>query len=204
MKRKCIMAAIVLTLMMVSLEGCGGSPETDSGNTVLPVENGTEEEKLTEDGAVNDAVDEDREDPDETSGTEQAGQDDRAEQTGQKEGTDNGGKGAENLNLNTDLSFIGGIVKSVSSDSFVISRTLIDDEGMVTMPGEGSPEEELVTVRCTDSTVFERWTIQGGGEGIDRTEASFSEIKADDGLEAQGSFDGEEFIAEKVIIEVYQ
>lgn len=156
--------------MMGLLEGCGDSQETDSGNAVLSEENRAEEEKLTEDEAVNDAA-----------YTE-----------------------AESLNLNTDLPFIGGKVRSISSDSFVISRTLTDDEGMVTIPEEGSPEEELVTVRCTDSTVFERWTIQGGGAGIDNTEASFSEIKVDDGLEAQGHFDGKVFVAEKVVIEIYQ
>ena len=62
----------------------------------------------------------------------------------------------------------------------------------------------LTTIHCTDSTVFEHWTIQGGGAGIEKKEAAFSDIKEGSGLEAEGYFDGEEFIADKVIIEVYQ
>ena len=101
--------------------------------------------------------------------------------------------------------FIGGKVRSIAQDSFVLSRTLIDDDGMIiAMPEAGSPEEELVTIRCTDSTVYERWTIQGGGAGIDKTEADFTELEEGSGLEAQGNFKGEEFIAEKVIIEIYE
>ncbi|MCM1047639.1 MAG: hypothetical protein NC433_04355 [Clostridiales bacterium] len=100
--------------------------------------------------------------------------------------------------------YIGGKVRSIGQESFVISRTLIDSEGYVTMPEAGSPNEQLVTIKCMDSTVFEHWTIQGGGEGIVTREASFSEITEGGGLEAEGYFEGEEFIANKVIIEVYQ
>lgn len=100
--------------------------------------------------------------------------------------------------------YIGGKVRSIGQESFVISRTLIDSEGYVTMPEAGSPNEQLVTIKCTDSTEFVHWTIQGGGEGIVTREASFSEITEGGGLEAEGYFEGEEFIANKVIIEVYQ
>lgn len=80
-----------------------------------------------------------------------------------------------------------------------------DDGGSyVSIPEEGSPEEELVTIHCTDTTSFERWTIQGGGAGITTDEAAFSDIQRGSGLEAEGYFDGEEFIAERVIIEIYE
>ncbi|MCM1040440.1 MAG: hypothetical protein NC434_14070 [Ruminococcus sp.] len=102
-----------------------------------------------------------------------------------------------------DTTIIGGKVRSVSQDSFVISRTLVEDSYVI-MPEPGSPEEELVTILCTDATVYEHWTIQGGGAGIVKKEASFSDIQEKSGLEAEGYFDGETFIAEKVIIELYQ
>lgn len=104
---------------------------------------------------------------------------------------------------NQETIFIGGKVRNVTEDSCTISRTLLDD-GIVTMPEEGSPEEELVTIRYTDSTTFEHWTIQGGGAGIVKREASFSEIQEGCGLEANGYFDEEGFVAEKIIIEVYE
>lgn len=99
---------------------------------------------------------------------------------------------------------IGGKVRSVTQDSFVISRTLVDENGFVTMPEAGSPEEQLVTIRCTDETVYELWKIQGGGAGIETSGAAFSDIKEGTGLEAEGYFDGEEFTAEKIIIEIYE
>lgn len=199
MKRKCMMATAVLTLMMALLEGCGDSPATDSGSEVLTAENGTETDGSKEEdgtGTVEDTSEEDMAYPDETADTEQAGQD---------AGTGGSGDEVEKLDVNEGSVFIGGKVISVSSDSFVISRTLLDDQGnIVAMPEEGNPEEQQVTVRCADSTIYERWTIQDGGAGIDRAEATFSGIKTGDGVEAQGSFDGEEFAAEKVIIEVYK
>lgn len=196
MKRKCMMATAVLTLMMALLDGCGGSLETDSGSEVLSAENGIEADGSKEDGTVEDTSEEDMAYPDETAD---------AEQTGQDDGTSGSADEVEKLDVNEESGFIGGKVVSVSSDSLVISRTLLDDQGnIVAMPEEGDPEEQLVTVRCADSTLYERWTIQGGGAGIDKTEAAFSEITAGDGVEAQGCFDGEEFVAEKVIIEVYK
>ena len=105
---------------------------------------------------------------------------------------------------NQEAIFIGGKVRSVGEDEFVISRTLMDDDGFIVMPEAGSPEEVLVTVQCAESTSFEHWTIQNGGGDVVRKEAAFSDIQEGAGLEAWGYFDGEEFIAEKIIIEVYQ
>ena len=98
---------------------------------------------------------------------------------------------------------IGGKVREIMEDGFVISRVQYadDDMTMVVLPEEGSPEEELVTVRCTDSTAFEHWVIQGGGAGIDMNEATFADIQKGGGLETEGYFDGDNFVAEKVIIE---
>ena len=105
---------------------------------------------------------------------------------------------------NQEAIFIGGKVRSVGEDEFVISRTLMDDDGFIVMPEAGSPEEVLVTVQCAESTSFEHWTIQSSGGDIVRKEAAFSDIQEGAGLEAWGYFDGEEFIAERIIIEVYQ
>lgn len=108
-------------------------------------------------------------------------------------------------NESYEMENIGGKVMSIAQDSFVISRVIVDENGMIlVMPGEGGPDEVLTTIHCTDSTVYEHWTIQGGGAGIEKKEAAFSDITEGSGLEAEGYFDGEEFVADKVIIEVYQ
>ena len=127
------------------------------------------------------------------------------ENTGKDNETDSSDNITAENNENYTMENIGGKITSIAQDSFVISRVIVDENGMIlVMPGEGGPDEVLTTIHCTDSTVYEHWTIQGGGAGIEKKEAAFSDITEGSGLEAEGYFDGEEFVADKVIIEVYQ
>ena len=168
MKRKYAITAGAMAFMLATAAGRGSGQEAERTNTVISVENETDES------------------------TEPQGQSEE-------------GENLTNSNPANETMYIGGKVRSIAQDSFVISRTLMEENSsIVIMPEEGSPEEELVTIRCTDSTVFEHWTIQGGGAGIVKEEASFTDIQSGGGLEAEGYFDGEEFVAEKVIIEVYE
>lgn len=178
MKRKCIMATVVLTLMMTAVSGCGNEKD-GSGGVAVSAENEAAESGNDESEAV----------LDEAEGTEQ-------------DETEN-----DIYSISDEGIFIGGEVRSVSQNSFVISRTLTEDDGeamIAVMPEAGSPEEELVTIRLADSVTFERWTISGGGAGIDKAVASFAEVQEGTMLEAQGSFEGEEFVAKNVIIEIYK
>lgn len=197
-KKKYFLSAGIGLVMAVSLAGCtggqGGEDETQAAlETVTFGENaeGTENDAQGKNDEPNDAeMSSEYETSTETDTS--AIQDIENKPTG------------KHLNISQDAEIIGGKVRSVSSDSIVISRTLIDEEGMVTMPEAGSADEQLVTIRCTESTDFELWTIQGGGAGIDTKDAVFSDIKEDSGIEAEGHFEGEEFVADKVIIEVYK
>ncbi|MCM1127745.1 MAG: hypothetical protein NC429_14895 [Lachnospiraceae bacterium] len=104
---------------------------------------------------------------------------------------------------------LSGKVRSIGENSVVISKIFIEDGkdgkgSIAVLPGEGSREEELVTVNFTDDTVFHHWTIKSGGADIDMRDSSFSEIGADSGLEMYGYYEGEIFIASRVIIEVYE
>ena len=219
MIRKYTLAAAVLALMMAAAAGCGNAQAAENGSTA----------SLTAEqsggGGTADNSQQGREEVNEEDGTKQEGtENEGAENKGIKSneiespaagggevrnGTAENNETGSNEAENSELIFIGGKVRSISRDSFVLSRTLWEDsadgqESFVVMPEAGSSEEELVTVRFTDSAVFERWTIQGGGADIKKEEASFSEIQEGTGLEAQGFFDGEEFLAEKVIIEIYE
>lgn len=220
MIRKYTLTATVLALMMAAATGCGNAQAAENGSTVsLTAEQsgGGGTEDIPQQGREEEVNEED--------GTKQEGaENEGAENEGVKSneiespaagadevrnGTAGSNKTGSNEVENSELIFIGGKVRSVSRDSFVLSRTLWEDSAdgqgsFVVMPEAGSPEEELVTVRFADSAVFERWTIQGGGADIKKEEASFSEIQEGTGLEAQGFFDGEEFLAEKVIIEIYE
>ena len=209
-KKKYFLSAGIGLVMAVSLAGCtggqSGENETQTAmETVIFGENaeGTENVKNDVQGK-NDELDvvgmsNEYETPTEIDTS--AVQDIKNEPTDDSSITNETGK---HLNISQDAEIIGGKVRSVSSDSIVISRTLIDEEGMVTMPEAGSADEQLVTIRCTESTDFELWTIQGGGAGIDTKDAVFSDIKEDSGIEAEGHFEGEEFVADKVIIEIYK
>lgn len=198
MKRKRIITACITALILALSTGCGNDQNAESENSTLPTPEITDEsnelqdqdnEPQDQDAGITDKTDEDT-----PPAAEPPANDPISDTTPEPD-----------ANTVPDATFIGGNVKSISQDSFVISRTIMDSDGnILKMPDEGGPDEELVTIRCTDTTVYEHWTIQGGGAGIDMEEASFSDISVDDGLEASGYFDGEEFIAQKVIIEVYQ
>lgn len=166
MRKKTMITASILALVLSTATACGGKQLSENQNAALPSENETE--TASDDNSPN----------------------------------------VLPATVNEDTTTIGGIVRSVAQDSFVISRTLMDDPGdggfYVTIPEESSPEEELVTIRCSDTTTFELWTIQGGGAGITTDEAAFSDIHKGTGLEAEGYFDGEDFIAGRVIIEIYE
>lgn len=181
MNRKRLITAGIMILMLVAA-GCSDQ-ETTSQSAALPIA-----EEVNEDTVL-------------------PSQSDAADASPESD-TSNNAPDILPLNVNSDATIIGGKVRSVAQDSFVISRTLWEDSddggSYVSIPEEGSPEEELVTIHCTDTTTFERWTIQGGGAGITTDEAAFSDIQRGGGLEAKGYFDGEEFIAERVIVEIYE
>lgn len=180
MKKKYVIGAAVLALMAVLTSGCGREPEEKSSIDVF-----SEEEPGTEQ-------------------TEEAG----TEQTQEETGTEQAQK-VQPEEDNPEKILIGGKVRSIAKNSFVLSLTLWEDAedgkgSTVVIPQPGSPEEELVSVRCGDLVVYELWTIQGGGAGIQKEEASFSEIQEGTGLETEGHYEGDEFVADKVIIEVYE
>ncbi len=201
MKRKCMMSAALMSFMLVITTGCGGRESENAPSMPPGAEQVEEDAKILETG---------NEIPDTTAEENNTSTENNASMENNAS-TENAAPSADSSSGHTspfsrDSTIIGGKVRSVSQDSFVISRTLYDDSdsSFVIIPEAGSPDEVLVTVRCTESTAFEYWTIQGGGAGIDMQESSFLAIQVDGGLEAEGYFDGEEFIAQKVIIEVYQ
>lgn len=200
-KKKYFLSAGIGLVMAVSLAGCtggqGGEDETQAAlETVTFGENAEDTENVK-----NDAQNKN----DEPNDAEMSSEYETSTETDTSAIQDIENKPTgKHLNISQDAEIIGGKVRSVSSDSIVISRTLIDEEGMVTMPEAGSADEQLVTIRCIESTDFELWTIQGGGAGIDTKDAVFSDIKEDSGIEAEGHFEGEEFVADKVIIEIYK
>lgn len=194
MKKNCVVVMGITAVMLAAVTGCGSGKEAnrdiENEAVIVFVDENTDKDNSAE-----------QEQSDETDETQK--------EAAESSNTDNVTDSSDNITVenseNYSMENIGGKVKSIAQDSFVISRVIVDENGMIlVMPGEGGPDEVLTTIHCTDSTVFEHWTIQGGGAGIEKKEAAFSDITEGSGLEAEGYFDGEEFVANKVIIEVYQ
>lgn len=183
MKRKCVVVTGILVVMLAAT-GCGSGQDIDEeiGSEVIIV-------PADENSGMN------------SNSTAQNQSDEAPKDVSESSNGDDASTG----DCNDTMEIIGGKVKSIAQDNFVISRVIVDENGMIlVMPGEGGPDEQLTTIHCTDSTAFEHWTIQSGGAGIEKKEAAFSDIMEGGGLEAEGYFEGEEFVASKVIIEVYQ
>jgi len=98
--------------------------------------------------------------------------------------------------------FLSGKVKELNADGFIFSQTILMTDGLVTFLDEEEAEE--IPVKYTPDTEFEHWTIKGGGAGIEKEKISASDITEGMLLEISGHFEGADFIAELVLIEVYK
>lgn len=203
-KRKCMVVMTVVSFIAVLATGCGDDAKKDQG--IVPFseeETGTrqtDQESSGEDDSVPDASEESGDGEGIKSADENMTITDQEQDQAQRDQTEA---------KSPEKTIIGGKVRSIAQNSFVISLTIWEDSedgsgSCVLIPEPGSPEEELVTVRCADSVVYELWTIQGGGAGIQKEEAAFSQIQEGIGLEAEGHYEADEFVADKIIIEIYE
>ncbi len=94
---------------------------------------------------------------------------------------------------------LGGKVQNPSADGMTLARTTVMEGNSVILLEE--KDAEKIPVQFTADTKVERWTIQGGGANIDMQAAAVSDLKAGMGVELVGRFEGETFVASKVIIE---
>lgn len=114
----------------------------------------------------------------------------------------------ENYKLSKEegTEFLPGKIQSVETDSMVIAQTTVVGEGeeasLVTLVDE--KDAVKITVKFTADTKVEHWTIQGGGAGIDMQDAAISDLKPGIGVEIEGYYEGETFVAVKIMIEEYK
>ena len=104
--------------------------------------------------------------------------------------------------MSQDTAHLGGKVQAPQADGMTLAQTtLTDEDGMVTLLDV--EEAEKIPVRFTEETKVEHWTIQGGGAGIDMREAAVSDLEEGMGVELEGYYEGEVFVATRVIMEEY-
>lgn len=98
--------------------------------------------------------------------------------------------------------FLGGKVQNPQADGMTLAQTtIVDENGSVTMLD--MKDAKRISVKFTPDTKVEHWTIQGGGAGIDMREAAVSDLEAGMGVEMDGYYEGETFVATRVIMEEY-
>ena len=110
----------------------------------------------------------------------------------------------ESVSFNEGTEFLGGKVQSVEEDGMIFARTTIkgEDNSMVTLVDE--KDAKKIFVKFTADTKVEHSTIQGGGAGIDRKDAQLSDLKPGLGVELEGFYEGEAFVAARIWIEEYK
>lgn len=97
---------------------------------------------------------------------------------------------------------LGGKVQSPQTDGMTLAQTtLMNEDNTVTLVDD--KDAKKIPVRFTDDTKVEHWTISGGGAGIDMRDASVSDLEEGMGVELEGYYDGDTFVATRVIMEEY-
>lgn len=179
--------AVALSLaMLLGITGCAGK-EADP----VTAEDVSETQAKTEEGAEDsqeggDSVD--------ASGTQ-------PDTTGDAEDLQEEGDGVQSFKVSEGTEHLGGKIWKLETDGMTFAHTSLVEDSMVTMLD--AEDAEKIRVKFTEDTKVERWTIQGGCAGIDMQDAAFSDLKEGMGVELEGYYDGETFVAAKVIMEDY-
>ncbi len=189
-RRRIAVIGMALSVGMM-MAGCAGAVKDEPQTEVKELDLTDEKQDAhpLEDTEKEDGQEEDRKPDAEEEETEQDA--DETEPAGQK------------LNRAEGTESLGGTVQSPQEDGMILAQTTVPDEdGMVTLLNV--EDAKKIPVKFTEDTKVEHWMIQGGGAGIDMQEASFSDLEEGQGVEVEGNFEGETFVATRVIIEVYE
>lgn len=108
---------------------------------------------------------------------------------------------ADNVQLQSD-SELDGSIESIGDNSVVINKTF-HPSANISVSYEDS-DKVLVTVYFSDETGFEVWTVKNGGVNGDadteKRQGAFSDLKQGANIKVTGSYDGNDFHAQNVII----
>ena len=196
MKKKWMMAAGLCVFIITAGIGCGAKNEEPQAVTVE--ETGTSESEQTQKNEISQDGESTKENS-QIQDSEKVNVDEPVEDGGLTD-LSRGEKSAEKLE---------GNVKSIDDGSVVIIKTIIeerDDESQVMIgvaPGYEA-EEDLVNVNFQEITEYELRTVKNGGvnpdEDVTVKKASFSDMKDGASISLEGYYEGDTFVAEKVVL----
>lgn len=212
-KDRNINQGVALALGLAMLLGITGCAEKDTEQAQKDI---SAQDSARED-AENEDVSKDSKDGEDTSQVDDDTQEDVSENTAdggsadaqdgmdEPEQTESGAEesGGQTIDFTEGAEHLGGKIQSLSTDGMIFAHTtLMDEDHSVTLLDV--EDAEKIEVKFTADTKVEHWIIQGGGAGIDMQEATFSDLKEGMGVELEGNYDGDTFVAAKVIIEDYE
>lgn len=190
--------AVALGLaMLLGITGCA-EKEADPAaqeNTEGQQPDGAED--LQEGGENADGAGADADKADSAEDTQESG--DSADASGtQPDAAD----GVQTFEASEGTQHLGGKIWELQEDGMTFAHTSLVEDSMVTILDV--EDAEKIQVTYTADTKVEHWIIQGGGAGIDMQDAAFSDLKEGMGVELEGYYDGDTFVATKVIMEDYE
>lgn len=104
------------------------------------------------------------------------------------------------VHASQETEHLSGKVQNPQADGMTLAQTtLVDDDGQVTLLDV--KDAKKIPVKFTEDANVEHWTISGGGAEIDMQDAVVSDLKEGMSVELEGYYDGEIFMATKVIME---
>ena len=140
-----------------------------------------------------------------TEGGETPDADDMAAEQRTTEDLPAGESGAEAQSLEK----VTGNVKSIGDQDIVIRRSFEEssngtDMDILVAPAEGRADEELLTVLVLETTRYEVHTVKNGGVNgdadVETREGSLADLKEKAVVNIYGNFEGENLLAQQVII----
>lgn len=208
-RKRLVMAGCVGMMLLAGFTGC---TKTEEASQQTQEESGAEEDsQKTPDGTGDEGGSQKTPDGtgEETGNKETAGETgdeaDRQEPTNAAEHMDEQSAPFK-LSPSEGTEHLGGKVQSVADEGMIFAQTTVMGEGenarMVTLVDE--KDAQKIPVVFTADTKVEHWVIRDGGAGIDRADAALSDVKPGQGVELEGYYEGENFVATRILIEEYK
>ena len=111
---------------------------------------------------------------------------------------------ADNPQKQSD-SEIDGSIESIGNNSVVINKTFYPSENEAVSYGDS--DKVLITVYFSEETEYEIWTVKNSGvngdSDVEKQQGAFSDLKEQTSIKLTGSYEGNDFHAQHVIIYQY-
>ena len=111
---------------------------------------------------------------------------------------------ADNSQTQSD-SEIDGSIESIGNNSVVINKTFYPSENVAVSYGDS--DKVLITVYFSEETEYEIWTVKNSGvngdSDVEKQQGAFSDLKEQTSIKLTGSYEGNDFHAQHVIIYQY-